>query len=162
MASASVSSFSVTISHPISASDEQESAYLSRTRTLHWVRIGIAFMLFSASAVVVGTEAAPLHYYNQTKSYSNFYLPLWPLNLDIRQTNALLACGVVILFEAFVYIIIALLPSVRVGPFLHLSCEISYVLTCWSLNYSHILLSDCSIYSPRRLEQQVWSHPSLA
>lgn len=131
---ASVSSFSVTISHPTSASDEQESVYLSRARTLHWVRMGIAVMLLGASAGVVGSEGAPLHYYNETKSYSNSYLPLWPLNLDVRQTNALLACGAVILFEAIVYIIIAALPSVRCRPFpLPFSIkhiDVKCILTC--------------------------------
>ncbi|KUL90360.1 hypothetical protein ZTR_02056 [Talaromyces verruculosus] len=104
----SASSFTVTIT---SAADEQEATYLSRARLLHRTRIGIALMLLGASAGVVGTESAPLHYYNETKAYSSMFLPLWPLNLDVRQTNALLACGAVILFQAIVYIGVAAFPS---------------------------------------------------
>lgn len=106
----SASSFTVTIT---SAADEQEATYLSRARLLHRTRIGIALMLLAASAGVVGTESAPLHYYNETKAYSSMFLPLWPLNLDVRQTNALLACGAVILFQAILYIGVAAFPSVR-------------------------------------------------
>lgn len=106
----SASSVTVTIT---SAADEQEVTYLSRARMLHRIRIGIAVLLLGASAGVVGAESAPLHYYNETKGYSSLFLPLWPLNLDIRQTNALLACGAVILFQAFVYIGVAVFPSVR-------------------------------------------------
>lgn len=109
----SASSFTVTIT---SAADDQEATYLSRARLLHRTRIGIAAMLLGASAGVVGTESAPLHYYNDTKSYSSMFLPLWPLNLDVRQTNALLACGAVILFQAIVYIGVAAFPSVRPNP----------------------------------------------
>jgi hypothetical protein len=98
---------------PSCASDEQESAYLSRTRILHWVRLGLALIITGASATVVGCESAPLHHYKQTVSFERFWLPLWPLNLDLRQTNALLVCGSVITFQTLIYMIVAILPSVR-------------------------------------------------
>lgn len=104
----SASSFTVTIT---SAADEQEASYLSRARLLHRTRIGIALLLLGVSACVVGTEGAPLHYYNETKAYSSMFLALWPLNLDVRQTNALLACGAIILLQALLYIGIAAFPS---------------------------------------------------
>jgi hypothetical protein len=109
---ASRSSFSDSISRPSYASDELESSYLSRARTLHWVRLGIALIILGTAAAVVGCESAPLHLYNETISFQNLWLPLWPLNLDMRQTNALLACGAVIMFQALAYIVIALVPSV--------------------------------------------------
>ncbi|OKL56034.1 hypothetical protein UA08_08713 [Talaromyces atroroseus] len=108
---ASVSSVSVTISHPSSASDVQEAAYLSRARTLHWIRMGLAITILGAATGVVGSEGESLSYYNVTKSYSRVGLSLWPLNLDIRGTYALLACGAVILFQAIIYITMAFFPS---------------------------------------------------
>jgi hypothetical protein len=65
------------------------------------------------ATAVVGCEGAPLYHYNQTVSFERLWLILWPLNLDVRQTNALLACGSVIAFQALIYIIVALLPSPR-------------------------------------------------
>ncbi|KAN0070209.1 hypothetical protein V8E54_011790 [Elaphomyces granulatus] len=98
-------------SNPSYASDEQESTYLTRTRILHQIRLGIAVLILAVATAVVGCEGAPLYHYNQTASFERLWLTLWPLNLDVRQTNALLACGSVIAFQALVYIIVALLPS---------------------------------------------------
>lgn len=112
---ASLSSVSVTISHPSNASDEQEGSYLARARILHWVRAGLAVTILGVAAGVVGVEGQSLYFYNKTVPYSRVGLPLWPLNLDLRDTNALLSCGVLISFQAIVYTIAALLPSVR-GP----------------------------------------------
>lgn len=100
------------LSHPSYASDEQESAYLARARALHWIRFSIALIILGAATAVVGCEGAPLHHYKDTVSFEKLWLPLWPLNLDVRQTNALLACGVVIMFQALIYIVVALIPSV--------------------------------------------------
>lgn len=100
-------------SNPSYASDEQESTYLTRTRILHQIRLGIAILILAVATAVVGCEGAPLYHYNQTASFERLWLTLWPLNLDVRQTNAILACGSVIAFQALVYIIVALLPSVR-------------------------------------------------
>ncbi|KAH8699143.1 hypothetical protein BGW36DRAFT_449306 [Talaromyces proteolyticus] len=110
---ASVSTSSLTIYPPSHASDEQESVYLSKTRTLHWVRLGIAATILIAAAAVIGCESAPLHRYHETAKYSTVWLPLWPLNLDIRQTNALVACGAIIAFQAIIYIVASVLPSPR-------------------------------------------------
>lgn len=99
-------------SHPSYASDEQESLYLARTSLLHWIRLGIALIILGAATAVVGCEGAPLHYYKHTVSFEKLWLPLWPLNLDMRQTNALLACGAVIMCQALIYVIVALIPSV--------------------------------------------------
>lgn len=100
------------LSHPSYASDEQESAYLARARALHWIRFGIALIILGVATAVVGCEGVPLHHYKHTVSFEKLWLPLWPLNLDVRQTNALLACGVVIMFQVLIYIVVALIPSV--------------------------------------------------
>ncbi|KAL1967451.1 hypothetical protein VTN77DRAFT_3236 [Rasamsonia byssochlamydoides] len=104
------SSFS-SLSHPSYASDEQEAVYLARARALDWIRFSIAVIILGAAAAVVGCEGYPLNYYKHTVSFEKLWLPLWPLNLDVRQTNALLACGVVIMFQALIYIVAAIVPS---------------------------------------------------
>jgi len=104
------SSFSIS-SHPSCASDEQESAYLSRARTLNRVRLAIAGIILASAVTIIGLEGAPLSFYHNTSSFSNIGLPLWPLNLDVRQTNAILACGAVITFQTLIYIIVVFIPS---------------------------------------------------
>lgn len=97
--------------HPSLASDEEESVYLSRARLLNWIRLGLALVILGAAAAIVGCEAVPLNHYKSTSSFEKFWLFLWPLNFDLRPTNALLACGVLIMFQALVYIVVTLLPS---------------------------------------------------
>ncbi|KAJ9287419.1 hypothetical protein DTO021C3_5110 [Paecilomyces variotii] len=92
-------------------SSDQESAYLSRAKVVNRIRLGVAFLIFAAAVAIVGCEAVPLHHYKETSSFEKYWLVLWPLNLDLRQTNALLACGAVIAFQALIYIIAAILPS---------------------------------------------------
>lgn len=100
-------------SRPSYASDDQESTYLSRARVLNRVRLGIATVILATAVAIVGVEGAPLSRYNKTASFENAWLPLWPLNLDVRQTNAILACGALIAFQTLIFLIIALIPSVR-------------------------------------------------
>ncbi|KAL2001815.1 hypothetical protein VTN02DRAFT_1190 [Thermoascus thermophilus] len=97
--------------NPSYASDEKESTYLSRIRMINWIRLGLAFVILGAAAAIVGCEAVPLHHYRSTSSFGQYWLYLWPLNFDLRPTNALLSCGAVIVFQALVYIIATLLPS---------------------------------------------------
>lgn len=94
-------------------SSDHESIYLVRSKFLHWIRLGVAFLIFAAAVAIVGCEAAPLHHYKETSSYDKYWLFLWPLNLDIRETTDLLSCGAVIAFQALIYIIAAVLPSVQ-------------------------------------------------
>lgn len=112
-------------------SSDQESAYLSRAKVVNRIRLGVAFLIFAAAVAIVGCEAVPLHHYKETSSFEKYWLVLWPLNLDLRQTNALLACGAVIAFQALIYIIAAILPSVR--SFLIIHTYSSNLIICTSL-----------------------------
>lgn len=98
--------------HASYASDEAESSFLRRDRYLRVVRLGLAVLIFSLGVSIIGCEAAPLHHYRQTSIYEQAWLPLWPLNLDVRPTIAILACGCVVAALNLVYIVVALLPSV--------------------------------------------------
>ena len=101
--------------HASYASDEAESSFLRRDRYLRVVRLGLAALIFSLGVSIIGCEGVPLHHYRQTSVYEQAWLPLWPLNLDVRPTIAILACGCVVAALNLVYIVVALLPSV--SPF---------------------------------------------
>ncbi|KAL2871811.1 uncharacterized protein BJX67DRAFT_88353 [Aspergillus lucknowensis] len=97
--------------HASCASDEEESSFLKRIRLLHWVRLGLAFLALAISVSIIACEAVPYRHYRNTSSYEAVGLYLWPLNLDLRPTIAVLACGSVITFLSLFFIVIALLPS---------------------------------------------------
>ncbi|KAF9885532.1 hypothetical protein FE257_012860 [Aspergillus nanangensis] len=95
------------------ASDDQESSFLTKARLLRWAQLGIAILVFTMSVSAIACEAVPLHHYRQTTAFEQAWLYLWPLNLDVRPTVALLACGCIITLQALLFIISALLPSPR-------------------------------------------------
>ncbi|KKK12245.1 hypothetical protein ARAM_004862 [Aspergillus rambellii] len=97
--------------HASCASDAEESSFLKQTRYLRWIRIGLAFIILGVSVSLIACEAVPYRYYKKTSSYERVELYLWPLNLDIRPTIAMLACGCVVAFLSLFFIVVALLPS---------------------------------------------------
>lgn len=101
----------------LTASDEDESAYLRRAKIFHWVRVSISGIIFAISLAVIGCEVRSLRFYQQTNPFENWGLVLWPEKLDLRPTTALIACGSIIALLTLAYLIFSFLPSVRI-PFL--------------------------------------------
>ncbi|OQE17636.1 hypothetical protein PENSTE_c020G08856 [Penicillium steckii] len=97
-------------SHPYST-DMEESAFLKRSRLIHWARLGLSIMITVVSVAIIACEAVPLRHYKDTSKWASDDLPLWPLNFDLRPTVAALACGCVIVTLNLVYVVAALLPS---------------------------------------------------
>ncbi|PWY89972.1 hypothetical protein BO70DRAFT_377186 [Aspergillus heteromorphus CBS 117.55] len=106
-----MSSITTTISHIPSASDTDETKFLTRTRTLRHTRLCLAILTVSIAIPTIACEAIAYHHYRQTASYSRVWLYLWPLNLDLRPTIAVLACGSVIALQNLIYVVVALIPS---------------------------------------------------
>ncbi|GKZ26116.1 hypothetical protein AbraIFM66951_006426 [Aspergillus brasiliensis] len=95
------------------ASIEEESKFLTRTQQLRHTRLALAILTFLTSIPTIACEAIALHHYRQTSPYARVWLNLWPLNLDLRPTIALIACGCVIAFQNLLYIVTAVVPSPR-------------------------------------------------
>ncbi|KAM5436316.1 hypothetical protein MferCBS31731_006009 [Microsporum ferrugineum] len=98
---------------PSAASDHDESTYLSRSRIIHWVRIALSSFSFVLAAVVVGCESHAINYYKNTVKYDKYWLSLWPKELDLGPSIAVIVCGTVILIFNLAYTAVALLPSPR-------------------------------------------------
>ncbi|KAL4994578.1 hypothetical protein BDV10DRAFT_176686 [Aspergillus recurvatus] len=111
MASASLAESYHGSYHASCASNEEESSFLKRIRLLHWVRLGLSSLALAISIAIIACEAVPYRHYRKTSSFENIGLYLWPLNLDIRPTIAILACGCVVAFLGLLFIVVALLPS---------------------------------------------------
>ncbi|OJD19624.1 hypothetical protein AJ78_00481 [Emergomyces pasteurianus Ep9510] len=95
----------------LAASDEDESAYLRRAKIFHWTRISISGLIFAVAVAVIGCEVRSLRFYQQTNPFKNWGLVLWPEQLDLRPTTALIACGSIIALLTLAYLIISFLPS---------------------------------------------------
>ncbi|KAL4809311.1 hypothetical protein BDV18DRAFT_131756 [Aspergillus unguis] len=93
------------------ASNEEESSFLKRTRHLHLVRLAFAFLTFAISVAIIACEVVPYRHYKATSKFENVGLYLWPLNFDLRPTIATLVCGCIVAFLSLVFVVVALLPS---------------------------------------------------
>ncbi|KAJ5114327.1 hypothetical protein NUU61_000086 [Penicillium alfredii] len=98
-------------SHQTYTAELEESAFLRRSRSLHWARLGLSSLIFIAAIAIIPCEAVPLRHYKSTSEWASVGLALWPLNFDLRPTVAALSCGCVITFLSLMYIVAALLPS---------------------------------------------------
>lgn len=95
-----------------SASDKAESAFLSRTRSIHFLRLGLATVLSLASIATIVCEAIPLRHYRSTKRYESTGLALWPLDFDLRPTIVALTTGCVVLLGSLGVIMLGSVPFV--------------------------------------------------
>lgn len=102
---------SVTVG-PSNDFDDLESRYLSKSRLLHRIRLGLAGTIFATATAAFACGATAMHHYNDTQWYDLIWLPLWPLNLDTRGSKGVISGGALIAVQALVYIIMALVPSV--------------------------------------------------
>ncbi|EPS25163.1 hypothetical protein PDE_00094 [Penicillium oxalicum 114-2] len=98
-------------SNASTAGSFDESRFLKRTRTVHFVRLGLSVIATAGAIAVIACEAVPLRHHQDTAQWASIGLALWPLNLDVRPTIASLACGCVIAVLNLAYAVVALLPS---------------------------------------------------
>lgn len=92
---------------------ERSSGSQQKIRILDWSRIGLSLLLVAAGSAIVGCEGHALYTYNSTHLSSQWFLPLWPLQLDLRPSVGILVGGAVVILTSCVYLICAILPAVR-------------------------------------------------
>lgn len=98
---------------------KKESLERKHPRIVRWSRIGlcvsriaVSILLVAASAAIVGCEGHALRNFNVTNLGAQFFLPLWPQQLDLTPTITILAVGGVILTFNLIYLISAAIPYV--------------------------------------------------
>jgi hypothetical protein len=68
-------------------------------------RIAVSILLVAAGATIVGCEGHALQNFHATNLGAQFFLPLWPQDLDLTPTITILAVGGVILTFNLIYLI---------------------------------------------------------
>jgi hypothetical protein len=81
-------------------------------------QFGLSLLALLSSLVILGTSADALAVYNTTHLTSEFFLPLWPNDFNLKPTIALIVCGVIIFLANAVFIIFSRLPSNYLSPLL--------------------------------------------
>ncbi|GAO16405.1 uncharacterized protein UV8b_06421 [Ustilaginoidea virens] len=81
--------------------------------TIHSLRVVMTALALSAGIAILGLSADTLFVYNSTHLPTDFLLPLWPENLDLRPTNALVAGSVIATAMNMASILASKAPSIR-------------------------------------------------
>ncbi len=97
-----------------SATTVQESAYLRQAKYLGWTRFLLTLLVVATAITAVACEGHVLQRYNSTHPGNSHYLPpLWPTNVDVRPTLAILISACLIVAVSAVYLVVSLIPTVR-------------------------------------------------
>jgi len=95
-----------------SATSAQESTYLSRAVRLRWTRLALTLLILATSAAAMGCTGHVLRRYNATHFGTNVHLPLWPQNVDVRPTLAILISAAIAASASLLYLVFSLIPTV--------------------------------------------------
>lgn len=106
---------------PVSTSefevDPQDLQFQSRLKVLRLVdsvRIGLTGLSLLCAITILGTSADSLAVYNTTHLPSDFNLPLWPDNFDLRPTIALVVGSVIVLLTSIVSLLFGKVQTVSI------------------------------------------------
>jgi hypothetical protein len=94
------------------ASTEQESVYLEHIRRLRIAKYFLAGLTIAVAAGALGTSGHVMWSYNRTKMGKGWVLSLWPVDVDLRPTLAILVSAGIVIVSTLSYLIVAVLPSV--------------------------------------------------
>lgn len=76
------------------------------------MRVAIAAISFIASVATIACVGASLRAYSDSRLEPEWILPLWPLNVDLRPSHAILGCGIAVALLSLAYLAVAFVPMV--------------------------------------------------
>jgi len=86
-------------------------------RIISSTQLAVCSLSLLCGLVVLATASNVASVYNSTLSFDELYLQLWPENLDVRPTNALVAAGVLITMMNVVALAFAKMKKVSANCF---------------------------------------------
>jgi len=80
---------------------------------LHLAQTVITGLVIALSIAILGTSAHTLVVYNKQQRHNPWWTPMWSQHFDTQGTKALLASSVVTLVLSAVFLVLSLIPKVR-------------------------------------------------
>ena len=104
---------SPSIGPPAYTTDDLLAArYQKFSKWVHLMRVAIAAITFIASIAIIACVGASLRAYAISRLEPEWILPLWPLNVDLRPSHAILGCGIAVALLSLAYLAVAFVPMV--------------------------------------------------
>lgn len=82
------------------------------SKLVSWLRIALSVITLAVSVAIIACSGSSLRAYSGSDLAGEWWLPIWPLSVDLRPTHAVLGCGIVLLIASLIYLAAALFPSV--------------------------------------------------
>lgn len=82
------------------------------SKLVSWLRIALSAIILVISVAIIACSGSSLRAYSGSTFAGDWWLPIWPLIVDLRPTHAVLACGIVLMVASLLYLAAALFPSV--------------------------------------------------
>ncbi|CAF9907725.1 MAG: hypothetical protein ALECFALPRED_003789 [Alectoria fallacina] len=102
---------SPSIGPPAYTTDDLLAArYQKFSKWVHLMRVAIAAITFIASIAIIACVGASLRAYAISRLEPEWILPLWPLNVDLRPSHAILGCGIAVALLSLAYLAVAFVP----------------------------------------------------
>lgn len=104
---------SPSIGPPAYTTDDLLAAkYQKVSRWVYLMRVAIAAITLIASIAVIACVGASLRAYSNSRLEPEWILPLWPLDVDLRPSHAILGCGITVALLSLGYLAVAFVPMV--------------------------------------------------
>lgn len=105
---------SPSIGPPAYTTDDLLAArYQNFSRWVHLMRVAIAAITLVVSVAIIACAGASLRAFSNSRLEPEWILPLWPLNVDLRPSHAVLGCGIAVALLSLAYLAVAFIPMVR-------------------------------------------------
>ncbi|KAI0180505.1 hypothetical protein GGR52DRAFT_247339 [Hypoxylon sp. FL1284] len=102
--------------------DPRDVHYQKQLRKIQLVdsaRVGLTLLALLCGLTVLGTSGDTLAVYNSTHLSSNFHLPLWPDQFDLRPTVALLVGSCIVVVASIVSLLFSKVQVLRNQKMVH-------------------------------------------
>ncbi|KAI9802148.1 MAG: hypothetical protein M1833_002069 [Piccolia ochrophora] len=93
------------------AADEREAQHLLNRRRLRHLRSGLNVLALILSIAILGCTGHAYQIYNDTSFAARYWLPLWPKDMDIRPTHAMIASSTIIAFMSLSVLAVTFVPT---------------------------------------------------
>ncbi|RYP41228.1 hypothetical protein DL769_011602 [Monosporascus sp. CRB-8-3] len=103
--------------------DSQDIQYQSRLKTIRLadsMRIGLTGLALLSGLAILGTSADALAVYNATHLPSEYHLPLWPVDFDLRPTIALVTGSAIVVVVSAVSLVFSKAQALRSRSTIHM------------------------------------------
>lgn len=82
------------------------------SKLVSWLRIALSAIILVVSVAIIACSGSSLRAYSGSGLAREWWLPIWPLSVDLRPTHAVLSCGILLMIASLIYLAAALFPSV--------------------------------------------------